>query len=74
MLHEIFTRWLVTLHKIILAHHDEACDCDCSFCVSCGDYETLSIGKFMRMMLCPPSLRFHGSSTPLFDWDCIEDK
>ena len=74
MLHEIFTRWLVTLHKIILAHHDEACDCDCSFCVSCGDCETLSIGKFIRMILCPPSLRFHGSSTPLFDWDCIEDK
>ena len=74
MLHEIFTRWLSTLHKIILAHHDEACDCDCSFCLSCGDFDTLSIGKFMRMMLCPPSLRFHGSSTPLFDWDCIEDK
>jgi hypothetical protein len=74
MLHEIFTRWLSTLHKLILAHHDEDCECDCSFCLSCGDFDTLSIGKFMRMMLCPPSLRFHGSSTPLFDWDCIEDK
>ena len=74
MLHEIFTRWLVTLHKIILAHHDEDCDCNCSFCITCGDFETLSIGKFMRMMLCPPALRFHGSSTPLFVWDCTEDK
>ena len=74
ILHEIFTRWLSTLHKLSLAHHDEDCGCDCSFCLSCGDFDTLSIGKFMRMMLCPPSLRFHGSSTPLFDWDCIEDK
>ena len=44
MLHEIFTRWLTTLHKIILAHHDKSCDCDCGFCASCGDVETLSIG------------------------------
>jgi len=65
ILHEIFTRWLSTLHKLILAHHDEDCGCDCSFCLSCGDFDTLSIGKFMRMMLCPPSLRFHGSSTTL---------
>ena len=74
MLHEQLSRWLVALHKIILAHHDEGCDCECSFCISCGELETLSIGKFMSLMLCPSSLRFHGSSIPLFDWDCIEDK
>ena len=32
MLHEQFTRWLSTLHKIILAHHDENCECDCVLC------------------------------------------
>ena len=69
-----FTRWLTTLHKIILAHHDENCECDCGFCVSCGDLDSLSIGGFMRLMLCPPSLRFHGSTIPLFDWNCIDDK
>ena len=74
MLHEQFTRWLTTLHKIILAHHDEHCECDCGFCVSCGDLDSLSIGGFMRLMLCPPSLRFHGSTIPLFDWNCIDDK
>ena len=74
MLHEQFTRWLTTLHKIILAHHDEHCECDCGFCVSCGDLDCLSIGGFMRLMLCPPSLRFHGSTIPLFDWNCIDDK
>ena len=74
MLHEQFTRWLTTLHKIILAHHDEHCECDCGFCVSCADLDSLSIGGFMRLMLCPPSLRFHGSTIPLFDWSCIDDK
>ena len=74
MLHEQFTRWLTTLHKIILSHHDENCECDCGFCISCGDLDSLSIGGFMRLMLCPPSLRFHGSSIPLFDWNCIDDK
>ena len=74
MLHEQFTRWLTKLHKIILAHHDEHCECDCGFCVSCGDLDSLSIGGFMRLMLCPPSLRFHGSTIPLFDWNCIDDK
>ena len=28
----------------------------------------------MQLMLCPPSLRFHGSSIALFDWNCIENK
>ena len=74
MLHEIFTRWLSTLHKIILAHHDDNCECECGFCTSCGDLDTLSIGAFMRLMLCPPSLRFHGSTIPLFDWNCIDNK
>ena len=74
MLHETFTRWLSTLHKLILAHHDDSCDCDCGFCTSCGELETLSIGTFMRLMLCPPSLRFNGSSIPLFDRNCIQDK
>ena len=74
MLHEQFTRWLTTLHKIILAHHDEHCECDCGFCVSCVDLDSLSIGGFMRLMLCPPSLRFHGSTIPFFDWNCIDDK
>ena len=37
MLLEIFTHWLTTLHKIILAHHIESCDCNCGFCASCGD-------------------------------------
>ena len=74
MLHEIFTRWLSTLHKNILAHHDDNCDCECGFCTSCGDLDTLSIGAFMRLMLCPPSLRFHGSTIPLFDWNCIDNK
>ena len=73
MLHEIFTRWLSTLHKIILAHHDDNCECECGFCTSCGDLDTLSIGAFMRLMLCPPSLRFHGSTIPLFDWNCIDN-
>jgi len=74
MLHEQFTRWLCTLHKIILAHHDDNCECVCGFCVSCGDLEALSISTFMRLMLCPPSMRFHGSSIPLYDWNCIDDK
>ena len=74
MLHEQFTRWLSTLYKIILAHHDQNCECDCGFCVSCEELDSLTIGGFMRLMLCPASLRFHGSSIPLFDWNCIEDK
>ena len=74
MLHEQFSRWLQTLHKIILAHHDDNCECDCAFCLSCGDLDNLSIGTFMRLMLCPPSLRFHGSTIPLFDWQCIENE
>ena len=74
MLHEQFSRWLQTLHKIILAHHDDNCECDCGFCLSCGDIDNLSIGTFMRLMLCPPSLRFHGSTIPLFDWQCIENE
>ena len=40
----------------------------------CGDLDNLSIGTFMRLMLCPPSLRFHGSTIPLFDWQCIENE
>ena len=28
----------------------------------------------MHLMLCPASLRFHGPTIPLFDWNCIEDK
>ena len=71
MLHEQFSRWLQTLHKIILAHHDDNCKCNCGFCLSCGDIDNLSIGTFMRLMLCPPSLRFHGSTIPLFDWQCL---
>ena len=74
MLHELFTRWLCTLHKIILAHHDENCECECAFCTSCGHLDTLFIDTFMRLMLCPPSLRFHGSTIPLFDWNCIDNK
>ena len=74
MLHEQFSRWLQTLHKIILAHHDDNCECDCAFCLSCGDIDNLSNGTFMRLMLCPPSLRFHGSTIPLFDWQCIENE
>ena len=74
MLHELFTRWLCTLHKIILAHHDLNGDSDCGFCTSCGDLQNLSIGAFMRLVLCPPSLHFHGSAIPLFDWNAIHNK
>ena len=49
MLHKLFTRWLCTLHNIILAHHDENCECECAFCTSCGDLDTLSIGAFLRL-------------------------
>ena len=65
-----------TLHKIIFAHHDKncECECDCGFCVSCGDLDTLSIGGCMRLMLCPPSVRFHGSSIPLFDWNVLRTR
>ena len=50
MLHEQFTCWLLTLHKIILAHHHDNCECDCGFCVSCGELDTLSIGGFIHLM------------------------
>ena len=73
MLHEQFTCWLCTLHNIILAHHDQNCECDCGFCAMCGDLESISISTCMRLILCPPSLRFHGSCIPPFDWNCIED-
>ena len=43
-LHEQFSCWLQTLHKIILAHHDDNCECDCGFCISCGDIDNISIG------------------------------
>ena len=74
MLHELFTWWLCTLQKISLAHHNENCDYDCGFCTSCGHLESLSIGAFMRLLLCLPSLCFHGSTIPLFDWNCIDNK
>ena len=40
----------------------------------CEDLESLLIGTCMRLMLCPPSLDFHGFSIPQFDWNCIDDK
>ena len=40
----------------------EGCECECSFCISRGDLETLSIGKFMSLMLCPWTL------SPLLKW------
>ena len=67
------TRWLYTLHNIILAHHHQNCECDSGFCASCGDVESLSPSTCIRLMLCPPFC-IHGSSIPLFDWNCIEDK
>ena len=55
MLHKQFTCWLCTLHKIILAHHDQNCECDYGFCASCGDLESLSISTCMRLMNIMPT-------------------
>ena len=74
MLHEQFLRWLSTLHKIVLAHHDEDCTCECGFCLHCQELETLSIGWLMRHILCPPEYRFPSSKIKLFDWKCIADE
>ena len=74
MLHEQFRRWLATLHKIVLAHHDEDCICQCGFCFNCQELEVLSIGWLMRHMLCAPEFRFPGSKIKLFDWNCIADE
>ena len=74
MLHEQFRCWLATLHKIVLAHHDEDCICQCGFCFNCQELEVLSIGWLMRHMLFVPEFRFPGSKIKLFDWNCISDK
>ena len=59
------TRWLYTLHNIILAHHHQNCECDSGFCASCGDVESLSPSTCIWLMLCPPFC-IHGSSIPVW--------
>ena len=74
MLHEQFVRYLNALHKLYLAHHDSNCACDCLFCDSCEDIDRFNVSWFMRRMLCAPLLRFPGSTTRLYSWDCIENR
>ena len=74
MLHEQFVRYLNALHKLYLAHHDSNCACDCLFCDSCEEIDRFNISWFMRHMLCAPLLRFPGSTTRLYSWDCIENR